>query len=203
MDTLDDPEPSSVVERPERRKSRKAAKNSRRSSTRIRAPFVSKGNRVGLTARAGVSKFQTLNFLTYGLEVAIPMGDRASLTAGFEFQSTKRAPTIEQQVKLGLPPEIWNTIMPLNVGALYRFGQSRLQPFAGADIVLTPYTKDFKVAIGARARAGAAIMITDQMGVNLGISTGAWYGSRFDNIEEGLKDFGIVPRATLGTSILF
>jgi len=203
VDTLDDPEPS-AVERPERRQ-RKPPKNSRssRSSTRIRAPFVSQGNSVGLTARAGISKFQTLNFLTYGVELAIPMSDRASLTAGIEFQSTKRSPTIEQQVKLGLPPEIWNTIMPLNVGGLYRFGQGRMQPFVGADLVLTPYTKDFKVAVGARARAGTDIMITKKMGVSLGLSTGAWYGSRFDNIEEGLKDFGIVPQATLGTSILF
>ena len=69
--------------------------------------------------------------------------------------------------------------------------------------MLTPYTKDFKIAVGARARAGTDVMISKTVGVNLGVSTGAWYGSRFDSIEEGLKDFGIVPQFTAGTSFLF
>jgi hypothetical protein len=204
VDTLDDPVPS-AVERPKRRSRKKTpkAKRAKRSSSRIRAPFVSKGNALAITARAGVSKFQTLNFLTYGAEVAIPMGDQASFTIGIEFQSTKRIPTKEQQLKLGLPPELWNTIMPLNVGGIYRFGQNRVQPFVGGDLIVLPYTRDFKLAVGARARAGADIMITKNMGVNIGLSAGAWYGSRFDNIDEGLKDFGIVPQATLGTSISF
>ena len=40
-------------------------------------------------------------------------------------------------------------------------------------------------------------------GLSLGVSTGAWYGSRFDSIDEGLEDFGIVPQFTAGTSFLF
>jgi hypothetical protein len=164
---------------------------------------VSQGNTKSLTAKAGYSQFQSLSFLTYGAEMAIPMGDRAALTVGLEFQSTKRIPTKEQQVKLGLPPELWNTIMPLNVGGLYRFGQGRFQPFVGADLILTPYTRDFKVALGARARLGADMMVSKNLGINAGFSTGAWYGSKFNLIDEGLKDFGIVPQATLGTSILF
>jgi hypothetical protein len=202
VDNLDDEEPARTAERPKRKKPRKA-KTTRVKSSKIHAPFVSQGNTKSLTARAGYSQFQSLSFLTYGAEMAIPMGDRAALTVGLEFQSTKRFPTKEQQKKLGLPLELWNTIMPLNVGGLYRFGQGRFQPFAGADVILTPYTRDFKIAIGGRVRLGADIMVSKNLGVNAGFSTGAWYGSQFNLIDEGLKDFGIVPQATLGTSILF
>jgi hypothetical protein len=89
------------------------------------------------------------------------------------------------------------------VGGLYRFGQGRIQPFVGADLILTQYTRDFKVAIGGRARLGADLMLTKNLGVNASFSTGAWYGAKFNLIDEGLKDFGLVPQATLGTSILF
>jgi len=202
VDSLDDPvEPTKARNTPKKKKKNRAAKSS--NSPKIQAPYVKQSNSLGITAKAGMSKFQSLNFLTYGAEIAIPAGERASFTVGLELQSTKRTPTREQQVKLNLPAELWNTIMPINFGGIYRFGQSRFQPFVGADLVLTPYTKDFKIAVGARARAGADIMLTKKMGINAGLSTGAWYGSRFDNIDEGLSDFGIVPQVTLGTSVLF
>jgi hypothetical protein len=205
VDSLDDEEPVRRVERPKRKKTKKAKtpRTSRKKSSKIRAPFVSQGNTKILIAKVGYSQFQSLSFLTYGGEMAIPLGDRTALTLGVEFQSTKRLPTKEQQVKLGLPLELWNTIMPLNVGGLYRFGQGRIQPFVGADLILTQYTRDFKVAIGGRARLGADLMLTKNLGVNASFSTGAWYGAKFNLIDEGLKDFGLVPQATLGTSILF
>jgi len=204
VDTLDEPrEPVKARNTPKKKKknNKRSAKTS--SSTKIHVPYVKQDNGLGITAKAGMSKFQSLNFLTYGAEIAIPASDRASFTVGLELQSTKRTPTREQQVKLNLPAELWNTIMPVNFGGIYRFGTNRFQPFVGADLVLTPYTKDFKIAVGARARAGADIMLTKKMGINAGLSTGAWYGSMFDNIDEGLSDFGIVPQVTLGTSVLF
>jgi hypothetical protein len=202
LDDLDDEKPTRTAER-SKRKSKSRTKKPRKKTSSINAPFVSQGNSKSLTAKAGVSQFQSLNFLTYGAEMVVPMGDRTALTVGLELQSTKRTPTREQQIKFNLAPEIWNTIMPINVGGLYRFGQGRIQPFLGADLILTPYTRDFNVALGARARLGADIMLTKTFGMNVGLSTGAWYGSKFTLIDEGLKNFGIVPQGTLGTSILF
>ena len=203
VDNLDDPSPTETSRRTSSRSERSSASSSRRTTSRVRAPFVAQENSLTVTARAGVSKFQSLTFLTYGAEVAVPIGPKASFTAGIDFQSTKRTPTQEQQIKFGLPPELWNTILPFNFGAIRRFGSGRFQPFVGGDLVLTPYTKDMKVAVGARARAGTDVMVSKTVGVNLGLSTGAWYGSRFDSIEEGLQDFGIVPQFTVGTSFLF
>jgi hypothetical protein len=202
LDDLDDEKPTRKAER-SKRKSSSTAKRSRKRTSSINAPFVSQGNSQTLTARAGFSQFQSLNFLTYGAEMVLPMGDRTALTVGLELQSTKRMPSPAQQIQFNLPPELWNTIMPINVGGLYRFGQGRIQPFVGADVILTPYTRNFNVALGARARLGADVMLTKTFGMNVSLSTGAWYGSKFTLIDEGLKNFGIVPQGTLGTSILF
>ena len=132
------------------------------------------------------------------------MGEKASFTAGLEFQSTYRQPGPEVDLaELNLPPAFWNTIMPLHAGGLYRFATGRIQPYAGADLVLTPYTKDFKVAIGGRAKAGVDFMVTGSIAVNASLSTGLWYGASFDTIQADLSDVGFVPQGTLGTSFLF
>ena len=69
-----------------------------------------------MTVRTGVSRFQTLTFITYGAEIALPSGPKTSFTVGIDFQSTKRTPTPPQQEKFDLPPELWQLLWDDNFG---------------------------------------------------------------------------------------
>jgi hypothetical protein len=42
-------------------------------------------------------------------------------------------------------------------------------------------------------------MFTQTFGLNMNVSAGFWYGTKFDLIAEGLSDFGMTPQLSIGT----
>jgi len=179
--------------------------NSRYSSSRQSAR-IQRGSSdpvASLTARLGGSKFQALSFVTYGVEIAYNVG-RVAIVGGVEGYSAKRL-IPEIYLDEGEPNIQWNTIIPINLGALYHFKDQPLQPYLGADTVFIPgYVRDSSsVAVGIRARAGADYTLTSTFAVNLNASVGYWGGKDFAAVQQNLTGSGLVPQVSAGTVLRF
>jgi len=157
-----------------------------------------------LTGRVGNSRFQDLNFVTYGAEGGFVIAKGLSLVLGLEAYSVKREIPAEL-LEPGAPLARWNTILPLNAGLLYRFSSSSVQPYIGADAQIIPgYVKDAGgMATGIRARGGADFLLSDSFGLNLNLSAGYWSGSQFESVDEGFSTSAMVPQLSTGTILLF
>jgi len=213
LDSLDGPEPeeSRTSSRRDNDRERERDRDRERESSRSidsasrtprvssSTPYIPRDSDLSIRLNAGLSKYQTLSFLTSGVEASFAIGDSLTFDAGVEAQSTERRPTAKQQRDLGLPPQLWNTILPVNFGLTYVFSDQRIAPSIGADLILAPYTRDFDIALGARLRGGVDYMITSMIGINATLSAGAIYGSEWSTIDEGLTDFSIMPQFTIGT----
>ncbi len=224
VDELDsmDPNPPTRSEpnrrsQPDRRSASRASSSgsSRPSSTRISSQYRSRDSRMGIAFSGGVSSLRgprpdeanpertTLNFVTYGGEVDVPLGNGLMFRAGIEGHSTQRQVPGPIQELEDLEPTIWNTITPMHAGIGYQFGKARVKPHLGGEVLLTPYAKEgFKVALGGRARAGVDLMVTRGFGIKLDGSWGFLYGSEFQMIEQGLGSLNTSPQLTIGTIIL-
>lgn len=168
----------------------------RGSSEEERARFT-------VTARGGYSRFQTFDFVTYGGELSIPVARAVMVNLGAEGYSVQREVPVELQEAEGRPATEWNTILPISAGIVYKSPRARVQPYVGADFTFTPYTEDFKVALGGRARGGVDFLVVDNFGFNLNLAAGVMYGSEFDRLDASLEDFGLVPSASAGTVLRF
>jgi len=182
--------------------SRNSSRGGSSSSATISGTFQPHDPRVGITARAGYSRYQTWNFVSYGAEVSIPVSDTIYVQIGLAGYSVNRDVPEELQESIG-SDKIWNTIVPFNLGFIYQGTKSNIRPYGGLDITLTPYTRTFKVALGARARLGVDFMIVETFGININTGLGVWYGSDFDLIEEGVSEFGFIPSINAGTVLKF
>lgn len=182
--------------------------DSDRAQTRSRAidPAVAT-----ITARLGRSTFQTLDFVTYGIEVSVSVNDQLRFVGGIEPHSTKRdiPPLLLQE---GEPSTQWNTIVPVNAGLQYSFGESMWRPYLGADVLMIPgYVTEVegvtleggRTATGARARGGLDVILADGFALNLNVSYGRWNGKDFDAVQRDLADTGTVPQGSIGTVIRF
>lgn len=167
---------------------------------------------VTLTGRGGYARFEDFNFVTYGGEIGVPMGKSAALLAGIAGFSTQRHFTDDDVAYIsqttGVDPadvdrDPWNTILPFNFGVVYKTSGTSVRPYAGADIVLAPYTAAFDLAVGARIRLGADFMVADNFGFNLDLAAGVLSGKEFAGIDAGLKNTGLLPQASLGTVFRF
>ncbi len=192
-----------------RRSSSSSERSSNRSSNKSSASRSSissdKDDGLGfqIAARGGVSRYQSFGFVTYGAEIGIPVADNVLVRVGLEGFSTERE----------IPPALredageetrWNTILPFNGGvAFYPLTSGVFRPYFGGDVTLTPYTPEFDMSPGVRGRAGADLMFSDNFGLNANLALGWWYGKEFDQIQEGLKDSGLVPQASAGTVLTF
>ena len=204
LDSLDGPDEQPEERRESTRETRRESTRSMDSSTlsaRVRASngYSPRDSDLSISLNVGISRYQSLSFLTSGLEASFALGDKLTFDAGVEAQSTERTPTLKQQNELNLPPTMWNTILPVNFGLTFTLNDSRLSPWLGADILLSPYTREFDIALGARLRGGIDYMLTPLVGINAAVSAGALYGSEWSTIDEGLTDFAIMPQFTLGT----
>jgi len=175
-----------------------------RSSRRPQTSRNSTAGTLGLTGRAGYSKFQSLNFLTYGIEGAFQIQDTFALIAGLEAFSVRRAldPT---EVPVGQPAVVWNTILPFNLGMLYKPSNSDVRPYVGFGGQIIPgYVKsEGATAYGFRARAGVDYIMTDNFGLNLNLAAGVWSGEHFSQVQDDLEPTGMVPQISGGTILLF
>ncbi len=161
--------------------------------------------RVAVIARVGTSGYQDLQFLTYGGELAFAVGDAARIHTGLEAFSVKRQfdadqceidPDIEGQV-MGCTR--WNTILPFHVGARYQRSDIMVRPYFGGDVTLTPYTEDFKFAVGFRGRGGVDFVPTEVFGLNLNVGVGLLHGNEFESIQRGLSNTGLLWQVSAGT----
>jgi opacity protein-like surface antigen len=182
--------------------------DSDRAQTRSRAidPAVAT-----ITGRLGRSAFQTLDFVTYGIEVSVSVNEQLRFVGGIEPHSTKRdIPQLLLQE--GEPSTQWNTIVPVNAGLQYSFGESMWRPYLGADVLMIPgYVTEVegvtleggRTATGARARGGLDVILADGFALNLNVSYGRWNGKDFDAVQRDLADTGTVPQGSIGTVIRF
>lgn len=223
FDSLDDPDPRDSRDSRDSRNSSRDDRDDRDSRDRdrdsqdrladldgpssevnIRGARGENDPRFGITLRGGYSKFQTFDFVTYGAELSIPVGEVFFLGIGLEGYSTQRDVPPKLQEEQGRPPEEWNTIAPFNFGVKYQPTNRPFRPYIGGDVTVTPYTfEKFRMAPGLRARGGFDYMFTDAFGVNLNLAAGFWYGSEFEIVQKDLQPLGGVPSVSLGTTILF
>ncbi len=167
---------------------------------------------VALAARVGYSRYYDFNFVTYGAELDVPLATSVHLLVGLEGFSTQRQLSenvvkqlaAEQDVD---PSEInatpWNTILPFNIGVVYKYTPNAVRPYVGLDLTATPYTESFDVALGARARAGADFMVAENFGLNLNLSAGLMWGEKLGDTQAGIKDMGLIPQISGGTVFEF
>jgi hypothetical protein len=182
------------------RRDRQPARAPRRPQTRTNTTAGS----LGLTGRLGFSNFQSLNFLTYGIEGAFQVQDTLAVVAGLEAYSVRRAIPPEL-VPQGQPAVQWNTILPFNVGMLYKPSSSDIRPYVGAGVQLIPgYVKtEGATAFGFRARGGVDFILSDYFGLNLNAAAGMWSGEHFGEVQEDLQPTGLVPQISGGTVFIF
>jgi hypothetical protein len=195
-------------DRDSRDRSSSYGEDSDRAQTRSRAidPAVAT-----ITGRLGRSAFQTLDFVTYGIEVSVSVNEQLRFVGGIEPHSTKRdIPQLLLQE--GEPSTQWNTIVPVNAGLQYSFGESMWRPYLGADVLMIPgYVTEVegvtleggRTATGARARGGLDVILADGFALNLNVSYGRWNGKDFDAVQRDLADTGTVPQGSIGTVIRF
>jgi len=200
-ESYDDLDGRSSRSRPEPRKvdsSDRARVDRDRSGSSSDAPTVS------ITGRLGYSRFQAFNFVTYGAEIGVHPLDNLAVLAGIEGYSVRRDVPQELQ-DAGAPPVVWNSIMPINIGAAYKFLNDPLRPYVGGDMLIIPgYVQDANgAAIGLRVRGGLDYMITENIGLNVNGGLGIWSGKEFDRLDEEFATSALVPQLSMGTVIAF
>ena len=209
---LDEPEPSRAEKparepKPEREAPRRTTTTRTSSSrTQSRAPVDDGPTRFELTARAGYSPYYNLGFVTYGAEGAIAVGETGLFVLlGVEAYSVQRAIPEEFQSETGQARE-WNTIFPINAGLSYHLLQGNIQPYVGADAIFAQYyvnTDGGSWSIGARARTGVNLMVSDNFGFNFNAAVGFWSGKNWALIERDVKPSGFLPQISAGTVFSF
>jgi len=179
------------------------------SSDRTRAPRSNSGKSgdaptVSITGRLGYSRFQAFNFVTYGAEIGLHPIDNLVILGGLEGYSVRR--DVPQDLQdAGAPPVVWNSIMPINVGAAYKFFNDPVRPYVGGDLLIIPgYVQDAQgAAIGIRARGGLDIMVNDAFGFNINGALGIWSGKEFDQLDDEFNTSAMVPQFSAGTVLAF
>ncbi len=178
--------------------------NSGTSSTES-VPRTTGAKVLQVTARGGYSRYYSFNFITAGGELAVPLIAGLHALAGVEAYSVNRVLPQDQQVVTGYYSK-WDTIFPVNTGAMYKFNAGIAQPYVGADVIFVQYYKDAigsDWAAGGRLRGGVDIMVVKNFGFNLNVAVGGWTGKNWSLIEAGLGQAGVLPQVSGGTVIAF
>ena len=194
FDTPTKPKKKKKVKKPKKKKPKK--KNSSSSYEDIKAR---------VTARIGVSKFQTLPaFITYGGEISYFPIPNFDIVVGAEAFATRRLISSDM-LEEGESPQQWNTILPVNIGGLYHMDMEAILPYIGADIVMLPgYVRESSsMAMGLRLRTGIDFPVADTLHFNINISAGFLSGADFQLVQADLQSFGALPQFSAGTSFLF
>ena len=161
--------------------------------------------RVAVTARVGTSGFQTLQFITYGGELAFAVGEAVRLETGLEAFSVKREFDADQcEVDASVQGQVvgctrWNTILPFHLGIRYQRSDVKIRPYVGGDVTLTPYTEDFQIAFGGRARLGVDFVPTEVFGININGGVGLLHGSEMQSVQRDMANTGLLWQLSAGT----
>ncbi|MBX2799453.1 MAG: hypothetical protein KTR31_17390 [Myxococcales bacterium] len=154
-----------------------------------------------LTLRGGYAKFYAFNFGTAGLEAAVRTVAGLHVVAGAELYAVNVVLPPDQQLETG-DFSRWNTLLPFNVGAVYKLDIGpMLRPYGGADLIFAQYYRSVDAAdwaAGARLRLGADVMLHKHIGLNANVSVGGWSGQRWDDLKAGLPNGGWLPQISAG-----
>jgi hypothetical protein len=163
-----------------------------------------------ITGRLGTARIGALSFVTWGAEASIPVSGNLRVVAGLEGHSVDRNFTDAQRDAIaeaqGIDPtEVpdWNTILPANAGVVWHKSGGSAQPYAGADLTLTPYTPDFDIAVGFRGRVGLDYVLTDAFGLNLNVALGTMSGSKLAETQDGMANTNSNVQFSAGTCFSF
>jgi hypothetical protein len=164
----------------------------------------------GVVARGGYARYGSLDFVTYGAELDIPVASRVVLLLGVEGASTNRNYTDEERAVIAAGARIqpeqvqdWNAILPINFGVVYKVPTSAIQPYVGIDGLAVAYTSKPDFAFGARLRGGCDFMVSENFGFNLDVGLGVLSGEQFELIQAGLANTGFYPEVSGGTVLSF
>ncbi|TVQ93414.1 MAG: hypothetical protein EA397_04665 [Deltaproteobacteria bacterium] len=202
---LDDDEPIGKSPREKAPKPSKDRGQSNKSSS-----FEGDPSLVQIKLRGGYSPYYRLGFVTYGGEISVRLGESGlHLLAGLEGWSVQRnIPERFQQP--GMPTTAWNTIFPVNLGAIYKvdINDGQVRPYVGADLIGAQYYvpedgSGSKLSIGARARGGIDYMLSKNFGLNADLAVGFWTGGEWEIIERDVKNSGLLPQISGGIVIAF
>ncbi|HNC98368.1 MAG TPA: hypothetical protein PKW90_19710, partial [Myxococcota bacterium] len=185
---------------------------------------------ITLATRVGYSRLGSLNFLTYGPELGIPLTrskHSVQLLLGVEGASTQRnfseaevrriaeamsRTTGEDVDPESINPKPWNSIVPVNLGVQYKFAGGNIHPYVGVDLVVIPNAVDtsatsesggMDLAFGGRGRAGVDFMVSRAFGFNLNLGVAYLAGSTLGMVDEKLEKGGLVPQLSGGTVFRF
>jgi hypothetical protein len=168
-----------------------------------------------IAGRIGTSRYDVLQFLTYGAEIAIPVGGGVFVGGGIDGYSVKRTvPVISsacpsaaiEEGENGQVRSCWNSILPIHLGARWQTGQGVARPFVGADFLTTPYHRDLTgdlvlsdLAWGLRLRPGLDLMTSESFGITLDAGLGFLRGGAFE--DAGVANSGFNWQVSIGTVI--
>lgn len=161
---------------------------------------------VQVTGRGGYSRYGNFDFVTAGGELGVRVYDGVTLLAGVESYSVQRELPIEAQTP-GQNIYTWNTIFPINVGAVYQIETGTVaRPYVGADAIFVQYFADAEGtewAGGARARLGLDLMVVPNFGFNANVAVGMWSGKKWTLIDPGLNNSSFLPQFNGGLVFAF
>jgi hypothetical protein len=157
----------------------------------------------GITGRVGYAKLAEYNFLTYGAEVTFMPTAGFGIIGGIEAYSARRLTTVEEQEQLGAPPIIWQSVVPINFGAIYKYTPNNIRPYIGGDVqLITGLVRgEGGVATGFRFRGGSDFMVTDIFGFNLNLALGFSGGKALGEVSSSTS--AITPAFSAGTTLVF
>lgn len=154
--------------------------------------------RVSLVGRAGWSAFYTLDFLALGGELRVRASPSVQLVAGADVFVVRRlleGEDGEEARRLG-------AMVPVSLGALFRRDLGAVAPYVGAEAIAAKYNETTPVpALGARARAGLDLQVSPSVGLTLDLSAGLWGAERWNRIEDGVRQVGVLPGARAGVVV--
>lgn len=160
---------------------------------------------VHVTVRGGISPYYSLTFTTVGVEGAFRVASGFHVVAGVEVYVVKRTPPPFIQLRDG-EYFVWEELIPISAGGVYEFLDGPVQPYAGADLIVVSYYSDSDrsyLAMGARLRGGVDFMLIPNFGLNANVALGTWSGSKWQNVEVGIKPFGLLPQISAGALVAF
>ena len=178
------------------------------SSTRATAPKdPTERRRVTVQLRGGLTNYGVFNFgaVTGELGVRIVSGLSFTFGTSVHFVSRELPPAQQQQQGRRVATDV---IFPFNAGLIYRFTNTRVRPYAGADVIFAQYFRDpadgsMSFAVGPRGRLGADFMLTDTFGFNADVALGFWSGRDWPRIDPRLRQTGFLPTVGAGIVLAF
>ncbi len=154
-----------------------------------------------ISGRLGYSQYYDLDFITVGVELAIPITPRIAGTASAQIFNAPRVVPDELQADLGAE-RVWDSMVPFTLGGEYRIlTTSPLDYRVGADAILASYVigeKERAVSAGLRGRAGARYELNDMFALDLDVSLGVWHGKDWVLVGDGVKNTGFIPQVSTG-----